>query len=146
MRVSTKGRYGLRLMVELAARDNGRPVLLRSLSEGLGVSPKYLHHLITSLREQGLVRSVRGAGGGFRLGRAPEAINVGEVVRVLEGPFAPVECLEASGRCRRAPDCVTREVWRTLGETIERTLSAITLADLLARLRARRGEALQFEI
>ena len=146
MRISTKGRYGLRVMIELAARNGTRPVLLKDIARGTGVSVKYLHRILTTLRASGLVRSVRGAGGGYLLARPAKGITVSEIVQRMEGPFYPVECLQDPSACQRAPRCVARGVWQVLGEAIEHALDRINLEDLARSQKSLAPIAATFDI
>lgn len=133
MKISTKGRYGLRVMLELALGFGKGPIMMSAIAERQGISRKYQHILLTSLKEAGLVQSIRGAGGGYILAKEPQHIRVSEIVQALEGPFVPVDCTKEKRLCERANRCATREVWRELGETMERVLSAITLDQLAQR-------------
>jgi Rrf2 family transcriptional regulator, cysteine metabolism repressor len=136
MRVSTKGRYGLRVMIELALRNGRGPVVMGEIAKSQGISRKYLHSLLTSLKSAGLVHSVRGAGGGYILAVPPEKITAGEVVKALEGPFALVDCVTDSSICNRVDNCVTREVWKEVGAAAEKVLSDVTIGQLAERQRA----------
>lgn len=133
MKISTRGRYGLRAMLELAQSFEDGPVLMKHIAEKQEISMKYLHTLLTMLKAAGLVHSMRGAGGGYSLTRPPSEITVSEVVRVLEGSLFPVQCVKDKELCERAERCVARDVWSDLGEAIEKLLSGLTLDDLLAR-------------
>ena len=135
MKLSTRARYGLRAMFELALSYEKGPVLMQTIAENQELSLKYLHALLTTLKGAGLVRSVRGARGGYMLTKPPSEIRIGEVVMVLEGSLSPVECVNDRRICKRAESCVTRGVWRELGEVVERTLSGLTLDDLIARMK-----------
>jgi len=132
MRLSTRSEYGLRALVSLVRRAEETPVPLRVLAQSEDISEQYLEQIFVELRRAGLVRSVRGARGGYRLARKPEEIPVAEVVRLLEGSLAPVDCLEhaeGEGSCSRQGECVTRKVWEQLQNSIEETLGQMTLAD-----------------
>jgi len=118
-------------MLELARFYGGGPLLMRAISEKHGISRKYLHALLTNLKAAGLVRSVRGAGGGYVLSRAPATIHVSEVVRVLEGSLSPAECVEDHTLCERSGDCVALSLWAKVNEAIEQVLGNITLSDML---------------
>ncbi|HHY35829.1 MAG TPA: Rrf2 family transcriptional regulator [Firmicutes bacterium] len=134
MRLSTKGRYGMRAMLALARRYGEGPVPLKEIAEGEGLSEAYLEQLMSELRKAGLVRSVRGAQGGYLLGREPAAITAGDIIRVLEGPIGPVQCvIEIPGGevCHRAEYCVERILWERLRDSIAQVLDGSTLADLL---------------
>ena len=108
MKISTKGRYALRLMLDLAIQPGDSAVPLRDVAERQEISDKYLEQIVTQLARGGLVRSVRGAGGGYLLTRTPEEYTVGEILRQLEGNLAPVSCVSGGSCCGRADRCVTR--------------------------------------
>lgn len=133
MKLSTRGCYGLRAMLELALHHGGRPVLMRNIAENQGVSRKYLHALLTSLKSAGLVRSVRGAGGGYLLARAPGQIRVDEVVQVLEGSLCVTDCVEDPASCDRHDRCATHDLWKELSAAVQQLLAGLTLEDLVAR-------------
>lgn len=135
MKLSTRGRYGLRAMLELSLSFDKGYVLIKTIAENQEISLKYLHALLTTLKSAGLVHSLRGRGGGYSLTRPPSEIRLSEVVRVLEGSLSLVECVEDKSLCKRAQHCVTRDVWCDLGETIENMLSSLTLDDLIGRMK-----------
>jgi Rrf2 family protein len=141
IKLSTKGRYGVRAMVDLAERHGEGPVLVRSIAERQAVSSKYLHALLASLKAAKLVRSVRGSGGGYALARAPAEINLYEILEALEGPLSVVDCVLDETVCDRASHCATRDVWCELSDVIVKMLSRITLDDLLDRQRAKEASA-----
>ena len=124
MKISTKGRYALRLMLDVALNSNGAAVPLRDVAQRQEISDKYLEQIVTQLSRAGLVRSVRGAGGGYLLTRPPEEYTVGEILRTLEGNLAPVSCADADDvcRCSRADQCVTVEVWRDIQAAVSSVL------------------------
>ena len=132
MRISTRGRYGLRAMLELARRFGDAPVLMGTLAETEGLSRKYLHTLLTVLKSAGLVRSFRGVGGGFILARPPSEIRLDEVLHALEGPLCLVDCVVDKEVCDRSNRCTARRVWQDLIDAIENVLANVTLADLIA--------------
>ena len=137
MRLSTKARYGVRAMLSLAL-DYGRgPIPLKEVAEQQEISVKYLEHLMASLRSAGLVRSVRGAHGGYLLAKSPSQIRLDEVVRVLEGSIAPVECVDDASLCGRVGLCVTRDVWGEMKEAMASVLASTTLQDLVERQKER---------
>lgn len=146
MRLSTKGCYGLRAMVELGSSYGGGPVLMRTIAEKHGISRKYLHALLTTLRSAGLVRSVRGAGGGYVLARSPSLIRLSEVVQTLEGPLTLAECVQNEGACARAARCVGRDLWLEMSLALERVLGSITLADLVARASEKETRTPMYDI
>lgn len=136
LRVSTRGEYGVRLMVYLARNYGGSPCSLTeiSLAEGLELQQQYLEQLVRSLRQAGLVESTRGAHGGYRLARAPEEMRMSEIVRALEGPIAPMVCAtegEMAVICDRLDGCSTHFLWAHVRDAVTATLDAISLADLL---------------
>ena len=131
MRVSTKGRYGLRAMFELAWSFGEGPLLMSAIAERQGLSRKHLHALLTSLKSAGLVRSIRGPGGGFVLTRSPDQIKLSEVLRALEGPLSLVDCVADRRSCDRANRCAARGVWQKLSGAIEEVLDGVTLEDLV---------------
>ncbi len=135
MKISTKGRYALRLMLDLALNSGGTAISLRDIAQRQGISDKYLEQIVTRLTRAGLVRSVRGAGGGYLLTRPPEAYTAGEILRVVEGSLAPVSCAEEGGGCQRAAQCVTLELWRDIQSAVSGVVDHRTLADLVRRYR-----------
>ena len=136
MKISTKGRYALRLMLDLALNYNGEYVTIKSIAARQDISEKYLEQIITQLSRAGMVKSTRGAQGGYMLARLPEQYTVGEVLRVMEGSLAPVACLDfPENSCDRAGYCVTLEVWQKLKEAIDNVVDHITLADLVKKHR-----------
>ena len=139
MKISTKGRYALRLMLDLAIHSEGSAVPLRDVAQRQEISEKYLEQIVTQLSRAGLVRSVRGAGGGYLLTRTPEGYTVGEILRVLEGSLAPVSCADGVGCCERADRCVTVEVWREIQAAVDGVVDHLTLADLVRRYHEKCG-------
>lgn len=140
MKISTKGRYALRLMLDLALHGGaGQPVSLRDVAARQQLSDKYLEQIVTPLAKAGLVRSVRGAGGGYLLNRKAEEYTVGEILRPLEGDLAPVECATNAGFCERCDECVTLELWQEIYQAVSSVVDRTTLADLVARYHAKRG-------
>ncbi|CAA7601543.1 Transcription regulator Rrf2-type [Acididesulfobacillus acetoxydans] len=133
MKLSTRGRYGLKAMFDLAVHMGEGPVSLKSIAERQDISEHYLEQLIAGLRKAGLVKSVRGAQGGYVLGREPAKIRVGDVIRVLEGPIAPVDCVseEDPECCAKAEHCVTRTIWEKVRDSISEVLDSITLEDMV---------------
>ncbi len=131
MRLSTKGQYGLRAALDLADRYGQGPVPLKAIAEREEISEHYLEQLIAQLRKAGLVISQRGAQGGYILARSPEKITVAEIVEVLEGPIAPVDCL-AEDNCKRSPVCAAQAIWKKLAAAMNQVLGSTTLADLIA--------------
>lgn len=137
MRLSTRGRYGLRAMLDMAIDQSDGPITLNSISERQGVSIGYLEQLMVPLKKEGLIRSVRGAQGGYLLARDPEDITVGDIIRALEGPIAPVACVSEDypEECDRAEGCVTRLVWAKVRDSIVDVLDSLTLYDMVEEAR-----------
>jgi len=133
LKISTRGRYGLRAMLELAVNATDRPVSILNIAERQNISDKYLEQIFPILKNAGLIKSVRGPRGGYILGRRPEDITVGQVLRILEGSFAPVECVDdnISEECGRSDKCPTRFIWQIIKERIESAVDSITLHDLI---------------
>ena len=132
MKFSTKSRYALRLMAELARYAPGTTVSLKEISERQNLSLKYLEQIVTPLARVGLVKSERGSQGGYRLTKAPEEYTVGSILRLSEGSLAPVACLEQNPvECRRMAECRTLPMWRKLNTMINDYFDGITLADLV---------------
>ena len=130
MRISTRGRYGLRAMVVLAKHYGQGPLLMRMISEDQEIPRKYLHALLTSLRSRGLVRSLRGSRGGYTLAREPSQITALDVVTALEGGLMLVDCSESGRRCKRYLNCSTRALWEDLCGMLKERLASVTLEDL----------------
>ncbi len=141
MRITTQTRYGTRAMVELALRHGSGPVTAREIAEEQGLSVKYLESLLTRLRVAGLVRSVRGARGGYTLARSPHEVTLLDVFEVFEGLGGLVYCTTNPDACSRADTCVTRAVWLDMHRASMRVLESKTLGDL-ADLASLQGEPL----
>lgn len=134
MKLSTKGRYALRLMLDLALQPQDNCTSLKSVSQRQEISLKYLEQIVTPLIRCGYVRSVRGAQGGYQLTRPPEEYTVGMILRTIEGSLAPIACLKGdSPPCPRQALCVTVEVYRQIDAAIDGVVDHITLADLARR-------------
>ena len=131
MKISTRCRYGLRAMIELARNFNAGPLSRSGISKTQHVTKAYLENILTSLREKKLVSTTRGAGGGFVLRLSPSKITVLDIVNALEGSVAPVECLENRAVCEKTPWCPARQVWKKLYDAEVKTLSEISLQDIL---------------
>jgi len=131
LRLSTRSRYGTRLMLELALHYKKGTVFLKDIAREEEISEKYLSHLVIPLKANGLISSSRGAHGGYRLAKSPSHITVKDIVQTLEGDLSPVECVKNPSICRRTSGCVTRDVWEKLDKRISDTLSSITLKDLV---------------
>jgi Rrf2 family cysteine metabolism transcriptional repressor len=137
MKLSTRTRYGIRAIIELAQYEGTRPLQLKTIAERQDISIKYLEQLMGLLRSAGLVRSVRGSKGGYALGRPAEQIKLSEVFRCLEGSVTTTECVEDEDCCKRSADCVAREVWVEVEAAIHNVLDSITLQDMVKRTKTR---------
>ncbi len=135
LHMSTRGRYGVRLMVALALNYGNGITLLRDVSRREGISEKYLGQIIIPLKNAGLVTSQRGSHGGYALAQPPEAVTVKDVVEAIEGKIAAVLCVNDPQACARATSCVATRVWKKLSEDIERSLSTFTLGALARQAR-----------
>ncbi|OQA79365.1 MAG: HTH-type transcriptional regulator CymR [Lentisphaerae bacterium ADurb.Bin242] len=131
MKISTKGRYGLRILLDLARHENGNPRLIRDIAESQQISEKYISRLIIDLRRAGMVRSIRGAKGGFRIAKSPRELTLLDIVEVMEGPLSIVDCVRAPERCPRNLHCVTREIWDNLNADIRESMRKVTLQDII---------------
>ena len=131
MMISTKGRYALRVMLELASDTEGRFQSLKDVAARQQVSMKYLEAIVALLNRSGLVRSQRGKDGGYQLARPASQISIGEILRSTEGTLSPVACPKLEGdACQRAAECQTLPLWRALDRRVDGYLSTITLEDL----------------
>ena len=133
MKLSTKGRYATRAMLDLAMHSDSTPIQVKDISERIGVSDRYLEQLLGPLRIAGLVKATRGARGGFALSRPASEIRLSQVIQAMEGSMAPVECVDDADLCSRSDTCVAREVWSEIKEAVDSILGSTTLADLAAR-------------
>ena len=137
MRISTKGRYGTRAMVYLGENFGKEPVSLRELAEEEDISVKYMEQIVPLLKKSGLIRSTRGARGGYVLSRRPEKISLGDILVALEGRWSLVECLTDEKLCDRTHECITYEIWQDIQTAIDRILDSTTLAKMINRRRKR---------
>lgn len=133
MRLSTRGRYGTRLMVDLAQRYADGPVPLAEIAKRQDLSAKYLEQLIILLKGAGLIRSVRGRSGGYMLARKPEKISVGEIVETLEGKLAVVDCVLEPDLCYRSMECPTRHIWLGITDLLKKKLFSLSLMDVVGQ-------------
>ena len=133
MKLSTRGRYGTRALLELALHQGEGPVLLKDIAQRQQISVQYLEHLITPLIANGIVRSTRGAKGGVSIAKSPEQVKLSEVIQLLEGSTAPVECVSNPEACNRSESCVTRDIWSELKRVMDGVLESVTLQDLVER-------------
>ena len=134
MMISTKGRYALRVLVDMAEHPFPANIPLKEIAERQEISEKYLENIVKDLVKAGLIKGLRGKGGGYQLNRAPDQINVYDVVCLMEGTLAPVSCLEADkAPCTRMADCRTLALWKGLDDAVRSYLSAYTIEDLMQK-------------
>ncbi len=133
MKLSTRTRYGVRAILELAMSGNKGPLQLKIIAQRQDLSVKYLEQLMVVLKAAGFVRSVRGSKGGYMLAKAPDQIELIDVLHCLEGTVATVECVENKDYCVRAADCAARDIWVKVQKAIEDVLKSMTLQDLVNR-------------
>jgi len=147
MKLSTKGRYGSRAMLDLAARYNEGPVMVKEIAARQDLSEKYLEQILSELRKAGLVISTQGKNGGFQLGKAPDKITLLDIINVLEGGMAPVGCVDNPSQCERSENCIMRDVWESISNNCNSLLSRWSLKELMDREREKSREAvLDFSI
>mgnify|MGYP000939603064 FL=1 len=141
MKLTTKGRYGVKAMLDLALQSNGEPVSLKSIAERQYISENYLEQLFAILKKSGLVKSVRGAQGGYLLVHSPENVTIGSILRSLEGSLAPVDCVleEDPVKCDRFDSCITKLLWEKIRDSVNSVVDSITLADLIDMYKKKTG-------
>ena len=133
MKISTRGRYGTRLLLDLASQEGNGPIPLKDIARRQQVSLSYIEQLVTPLIAAGFIKSTRGARGGIRLAKSPQEINLSEVVSLLEGSISPVDCLDDPETCPRSDACATRDVWGEMKDAIDGVLKSVTILDLVER-------------
>ena len=146
MKISTNGRYAVRVMLDLALHNTGECIKVKDIATRQGISEKYLEQIIAVLNRAGYVNSVRGAQGGYRIAKDPSEYTVGMILRLTEGSMAPVACLdEGTPECDRCDTCETLEVWKDLYAAINNVIDNVTIADLVEKSR-QRAENLDYSI
>lgn len=135
MKLSTRARYGTKALLELALHWGEEPVLLKDISQRQQIPLPYLEHLISPLAQAGIIKGTRGTRGGVSLLKPPREIILGEVIQLLEGSIAPVECVDNPETCPRSDLCVTHDIWDEVKEAISKVLESVTLQDLVERQR-----------
>ena len=133
MKLTTKGRYGTRLMLDLALHFGDKPVFLKDAAKRQEISEKYLWHLIPPLKNAGLITSVRGAHGGYSLARPPAHITLKEILLAVEGPITFVTCVDDSAACKRSGECAAKDIWCELSEKFLQILESVTLEDMVEK-------------
>lgn len=132
MKISTRGRYALRLMIDIGLNDQEAPVRIKDIAQRQEISEKYLEQIVSVLNKAGFVRSSRGPQGGYRLARAPQDYTVGEILTLIEGSLAPVACLETPvNECPREAVCPTLLLWKKIDDAVHEVVDSVTLEDLL---------------
>jgi len=131
MNISTKGRYAVRAMLDLALQPTGEPTLIKDISKRQEISDLYLEQLFNRLKTAGLLRSIRGPKGGFMLNKPAVEIKLIDILEAMEGPIAPVDCVDNATLCTRADSCVTRDVWAEMKKVMVEMLESTTLEDLV---------------
>jgi Rrf2 family protein len=149
LKLTTKGRYGLRAVIDLAKYAKNEPVSLSDVAERQSISISYLEQLIAKLKKAGVVQSTRGAQGGYSLAKNPEEISVGEILRALEGSLSPVDCSAVDGEgeteCSASNFCVTKYVWKRINDSINDTVNNMFLSELLGESNNVKSDATQVE-
>ena len=142
MKLSTKGKYGVRALFEIAKHYGKGPLSIKAIAERQHISLSYLEQILHRLGKAGIIESVRGPHGGYSLARRPSGLTIGDVVRALEGPIALSHCLEPgeNDSCRQSDDCVARMVWAKVGKKIEAALDSISFEDLLRQSPGKHGD------
>jgi Rrf2 family transcriptional regulator, iron-sulfur cluster assembly transcription factor len=135
MKLSTRSRYGTRLMLDMAEHDQSGPIQLGVIAKRQGIPVKYLEQIMIPLKKAGYVNSVRGYKGGYVLARPPEAVTVGEIVVLLEGGLELTTCTDSPEHCERAESCVVRTLWQQATAAMHEKLNAVTLADLVKQVQ-----------
>ncbi len=134
MKISTKGRYALRMMLELAMASGNESVTIKTIAARQGISEKYLEQIIIVLSRAGFVKSTRGSQGGYRLARPAQDYSVGQILRLIEGDLVPVACMQDEPNlCPRSKDCVTLDIWKQINDAVSNVVDHITLADLVRK-------------
>lgn len=133
MKMSTKGRYGLRALIDLAQYSENEPVSITSIAARQGISERYLEQLMSKLKKAGIIKSIRGASGGYSLAKPIEEISVGDVLRALEGNIEPVECsgIQSDSNCNSAGGCVSKIVWQKINDSVNEAVDGIMLEELV---------------
>ena len=136
MKFSTKARYGLRAMIELALHQDQGPVPVKIIAENQEISEAYLEQIMSTLTRRGLTKSIRGIRGGYLLARNPSRIKVGDIIKALEGPVVPVDCVNREDplECTRYDKCVSRIIWEQVRDAVEEIFGTVSLEDLKAKL------------
>ena len=133
MRISTKGRYGTRAMLDLALHYSNAPIMVKDIARRQGISERYLEQLLLSLKVAGFVKAVRGSHGGFILSRPPAQIKLNSIINAMEGSIAPVDCVDSPDLYPKASCCAMHDIWFEVGKAMDKVLESITLKELVER-------------
>ncbi|MGN0012580.1 MAG: RrF2 family transcriptional regulator [Candidatus Bruticola sp.] len=145
MKISTRGRYGLRILIDIALYDlASKPRMVREIAENQGISEKYISHLIIDLRKAGFIKSIRGAGGGYRLAKYPQQIKLLDIIEVMEGTINLVNCTEKNQICQRSVLCPTKDIWLQISQEFRTVLAKYTLQDFLNQYMANGEQFLDY--
>ena len=131
MKLSTKSRYGTRAVIDIAKNSENGRTMLKDIAARQSLSPKYLDHILSAMRRSGIIRNIRGKGGGYILSKTPASITVKDIVEAVDGTFEPVECLSNPDLCDKVPSCGTRDIWLKMKEAVDGVLEEATLQSLL---------------
>ena len=131
LKISTKSRYALRAIIDIAMNYAGKPVLLKDIARRQEISEKYLENIVASLKSAGLVKSVRGASGGYLLAAKPAEIKIMDIIKIFEGPISIVECVKNPKYCSRVKKCATRNLWKEISDSISKILESKTLKEMI---------------
>jgi Rrf2 family cysteine metabolism transcriptional repressor len=131
LKLSTKGRYGVKAMFELALQYGGEPLSIKEIADRLSMSDYYLEQLFGTLRKSGLINSIRGAQGGYMLSKAPNMITAADILNVLEGPIEISDCISDEMNCSRSNYCATRLLWIKISDSVNNVINSVTLQDML---------------
>ena len=146
MKLSTRTRYGTRALLDIALHWGGEPVLMKDIARRQHISLPYLQHLISPLVERGLIKSTRGVGGGVWLAKPPDIIKLNEVVHLLEGSIAPVDCINKPEVCNRTESCATRDIWCEINIAMETILESTSLQSLVDQHRHKAKSDIMYQI
>jgi len=135
MKLSTKSRYGTRAIIDIALNSDSNTTMLKDIAARQSLSPKYLDHILSALRRAGLIKNIRGKGGGYVLAKTPARITVKDIVEAVDGIFEPVECLSNTELCDKVSNCGTREVWLKMKQAVDGVLEEATLQSLIDNAR-----------
>ena len=139
MKLSTRGRYGTRLVMDLSVHYGRGPILLKDIAKRTEITEKYLWQLIAPLKNAGLIKSTRGASGGYELAKHPKQMSLKDVIYVLEGSMCIVDCVDNSDCCSRSETCVSRDIWVDISEKITQTLESTNFADMVEKFKSKQN-------